>query len=98
MSKYITKEEYIKRIKNQEVCDIDYVKSQAEFIADRVTRIHPINNGIEDVFVVDYFNSNKQLKKIKNKLHKLLPFLKFKFIPIEECANGIKYRVRWKLK
>lgn len=98
MSKYITKEEYIQRIKRHEMCDIDYAKSQAEFIADRVTRIHPINNGIEGVFVADYFNSDKQLKMIENKLHELLPFLEFKFTPIEEGANGTKYRVRWALR
>jgi hypothetical protein len=98
MEKYITKEEYIQRIKDREEHEIHCAEERAEIIADQVTRTHPYNNGMDNVFVKDYFDSDKRLKIIENKLHELLPFLKFKFTPIEECANGIKYRVRWTLR
>ena len=94
MSEYITKEEYIQRIKDREEHEIYHVEEKAKFIADQVTQWHPRINGLDDVYINDYFDSDKRLKIMENKLHELLPFLKFKFTPIE----GTKYRVRWSLK
>ena len=97
MSKYITKEEYIKAIENQEIRWIESAREDAKMIAERIKVIHPRAFGM-DFTIPNYNNAEKQLERVKYWLSEILPFLEFDFTPTERSAYNTKYIVSWKLK
>ena len=97
MSKYITKEEYIKAIERQEERWIYSAMEDAKMIAERIKVIHPRAFGMEFT-IPNYNDAEEQLERVKRSLSEILPFLKFDFTPIDRCAYNTKYIVSWKLK
>ena len=97
MSKYITKEEYIKAIESQEIRWIESAREDAEFIAERIKQIHPRAFGMK-FKILSYNDEERQLKIVKNRLSEILPFLKFNFTPAGNDEYGTNYIIRWKLK
>lgn len=97
MSKYITKEEYIKAIENQEERWIESAKKDAEMIAEKIKAIHPRAFGMEFT-IPNYNDAEKQLERVRSSLSEILPFLKFDFTPTDRDAYITKYIVSWKLK
>lgn len=97
MSNYITKEEYIKAIENQEIRWIKSAREDAEFITERIKQIHPRAFGMK-YRILSYNDEERQLKRVKNRLSEILPFLKFDFTPADHDEYGTNYIVSWKLK
>ena len=98
MSKYITKEDFIKKIEVQKEWWELSARESAKFIAETVTRVHPDSSTMEIGLSNCEDYGKTQLERVKKNLANMLPYLDFEFTPIERISDATKYLVRWKLK